>query len=77
MIWVWSLDNSVELALTNLDINESVRESVAFDGGDPLVGSTSTLLVVYLRLDIVDEEDGGDSNGSGDDFNDVDMEEDY
>jgi hypothetical protein len=36
------LDNSVELALTNLDLNEPVVEPVTFDDGDPLEGSSST-----------------------------------
>jgi hypothetical protein len=36
------LDNSVELALANLDLNELVLEPVTFDDGDPLEGSSST-----------------------------------
>jgi hypothetical protein len=36
------LDNSVELALVNLDLKEPVLESVTFDDGDPLEGSSST-----------------------------------
>jgi hypothetical protein len=36
------LNNSVELALANLDLNELVLESVTFDDGDPLEGSSST-----------------------------------
>jgi len=35
------LNNSVELALANLDLNELVLESVTFDDGDPLEGSSS------------------------------------
>lgn len=36
-----SLDNSVELALANLDLNEPVLELVTFDDGEPLEGSSS------------------------------------
>ena len=36
------LDNSVELALANLDLNDPVLEPVAFDDGDTLEGSSST-----------------------------------
>lgn len=35
------LENSSELALSNLDINEPVLEPVTFDDGDPLELSTS------------------------------------
>ena len=72
------LDNSVELALTNLDLNEQVLELVTFDDGDPLEGSSSTLIDADVRSYLVDwEEDGGDSSGNGDNFNEVDIEEDY
>ena len=30
------LDNSVELALANLDLNELMLETASFDDGDPL-----------------------------------------
>jgi hypothetical protein len=36
------LNNNVELALANLDLNELVLELVTFDDGDPLEGSSST-----------------------------------
>jgi hypothetical protein len=35
------LNNNVELALANLDLNELVLEPVTFDDGDPLEGSSS------------------------------------
>jgi hypothetical protein len=35
------LNNSVELALANLDLNELVLEPITFDDGDPLEGSSS------------------------------------
>jgi len=36
------MDNSVELAMANLDLNESVLEPVTFDDGDTIKGSSST-----------------------------------
>jgi hypothetical protein len=56
------LDSSVELALANLDLNESVLETVTFDDGDPLEGSSSTSTDAQIALD--KEEDGGESSGS-------------
>jgi hypothetical protein len=53
-----ALDNIVELALVNLDLNEPVLEQVTFDDGDPLEGSSSTLADAQITLDI-EEEDGG------------------
>jgi hypothetical protein len=35
------LDNNVQLALANLDLNELVLESVTFDDVDPLEGYSS------------------------------------
>jgi hypothetical protein len=52
------LNNSVELALANLDLNELVLESVTFDDGDPLEGSSSTSTNAWIALDIGEEEDG-------------------
>jgi hypothetical protein len=57
------LDNSVELALANLNLNEPMLESVTFDDGDPLEGSSSTSTDAHIALDI-EEEDGGESIGS-------------
>ena len=37
------LDNSVELALANLDLNEPLLEPVTFDDGDTVEGPSSTL----------------------------------
>jgi hypothetical protein len=54
------LNNSVELALANLDLNELVLESVTFDDGDPLEGSSSTSTNARIALDIGEEEDGGE-----------------
>jgi hypothetical protein len=60
------LNNSVELALANLDLNELVLESVNFDDGDPLEGSFSTSTNARIALDMgeEEEEDGGESSGS-------------
>ena len=54
------LDNSVELALVNLDINEPVLELVTFDDGDPLEGSSSTSTNAWIVLDIGEEEEEED-----------------
>jgi hypothetical protein len=54
------LDNSVELALANLDLNEPVLEPVTFDDGDPLEGSSSTSTDAQIALDI-----GGGGGGGG------------
>ena len=47
-IWVSSLDNSIELALANLDLNDPVLEPVTFDDSDPLEGSSSTQQILIL-----------------------------
>ena len=39
------LNNSVELALANLDLNELVLDPVTFDDGDPLEGSSSRVYI--------------------------------
>ena len=36
------LDNSIELALANMDLNDPVLEPVTFDDSDPLEGLSST-----------------------------------
>jgi hypothetical protein len=46
------LDNSVELALANLDLNDPVLEPITFDDGDPLEGSSSTTTNAQIALDI-------------------------
>jgi hypothetical protein len=69
------LNNSVELALANLDLNELVLESVIFYDGDPLEGSFSTSTNARIALDIGEEEDGGESSGSDANLDDYDMED--
>jgi hypothetical protein len=55
------LENNVELALTNVYLNEPMLEPVTFDDGDPLEGPSSTSTDANLGLDIheEEEEDGG------------------
>jgi hypothetical protein len=72
------LNNSVELALANLDLNELVLEPVTFDDGDPLEGSSFKVQSTNARiaLDIgEEEEDGGESSGSDANLDDYDMED--
>ena len=70
------LDSSVELALSNLDLNEPVIKPITFDDGNPPEGWSSIPADARIGLDI-EEEDRGESNGSDTDFDDFDMEEDY
>jgi hypothetical protein len=70
------LNNSVELALANLDFNELVLESITFDDGDPLKGSFSTSTNARIALDMgEEEEDKGESSGSDANLDDYDMED--
>jgi len=70
------LDSSDDLALANLDLNESVLEPVTFDDDDPLEGSSSTPLDAHIGLDIEEEEeDGGESSDSDADFDDYDIDD--
>ena len=54
------LENSVELKLANLDLNDPVLEPVTFDDGDTLEGSPSTPTDAEITLDT--EETSGDHN---------------
>jgi hypothetical protein len=70
------LNNSVELELANLDLNELVLESITFDDGDPLEGSFSTSTNARIALDMgEEEEDGEESSGSDANLDDYDMED--
>jgi hypothetical protein len=70
------LDNSVQLELSNLDLNELVLDSITFDGGYPLEGSSSTSTDAQMTLDIKEEEEErGESSGSDVDLDDYDMED--
>ena len=64
------LDNTTELALANLDLNDPVLEPVTFDNSDPLEGSSST---PADNDPIMVEEEEEESN---DEFVDSGMEED-
>lgn len=67
------LDNSLELALANMDLNASVVQQVTSNDDDPLEGSSFTPTDVDIALDIEQEAERGEHNGSGsgggDDFN--------
>jgi hypothetical protein len=76
------LDDSVELALANMDLNDPVLEPVTFEDDIPLEGSSSTTAdpVPQIGLDdhVEEPEIGGESSGDDVDFDDDDMElEDY
>ena len=71
------LDDSVELALANMDLNDPVLEPMTFDD-ESLEGSSSTPTNAAGAGDLglgIEEEDvvGSDGNGS---YGDYDMEED-
>jgi hypothetical protein len=76
------LDDTVELALANMDLNAPMLELVTFEDDIPLVGSSSTAtdLVPQIGLDDHAEqpEIGGESSGDDVDFDDdeYDMEPD-
>jgi hypothetical protein len=46
------LDNSLELALANMDLNASVVQQVTSNDDDPLEGSSFTPTDVDIALDI-------------------------
>ena len=74
------LDNTVELALANMDLNDPVLEPVTFDD-EPHEGSSATPEDVAgatdLGLGTEDEEDDGEESSDNND-GDFDMElEDY
>ena len=58
------LDNSVELALANTDLNDLVLEPVRFDD---LEGSSSTSADAEATMDTGEEEDAEESSGDHDD----------
>jgi hypothetical protein len=72
------LDNSVELALANMDFNDLVLELVTFDDGDPLEGPSSTPTDADRGKGIsIEDEEEGDEKDNSDNFVDSGMEEDY
>ena len=60
------LDNSVELALANMDLNDPVLELVTFDDGDPLEGSFSTPVDANPGMGKEAEEEDDEEESSGD-----------
>ena len=72
------LDNSVELALANMDLNDPVLEPVRFDDGDIVEGSSSTPTDAEATMDTGEEEDAKESSGDHDDEDiDDDSDDDY
>ena len=68
------LDNNIEFALANLDLNGPVLELVTFDDGDPLEGSSSTPADAQISLDMEEEEGGGENTSSVANLDDYDMD---
>ena len=70
------LDDSIELALANMDLNDPVLEPVTFDDETQhLEGSSSTPTNATPDLGLgIEDEDGVESNGSGSD-GDYDIED--
>ena len=66
------LDNSIELALVNMDLNDPVLEPITFDDGDPMEGSSSTPTNADCQMGKEEKEEE-----SSDEFVDSGMEEDY
>jgi hypothetical protein len=74
------LDDTVELALANVDLNDPVLELVTFEDDIPLEGSSSTATDPVPQIGLDDHaeqpEIGGESSGDDVDFDDdeYDME---
>ena len=64
------LDNSFDLTLANLDLNEPVLEPVTFDDANTIEGSSSTPADVEMTLDIEEEDATEESSGEHDDHDD-------
>ena len=67
------LDNSVQLALAYLDLNEPVLEHVTFDDGDTVEGLSSTPTDTEMTLDTEEEDATEERSGDHDDDNDADL----
>ena len=50
-------ENSTELALANMDLNDPVLELVTFDNGYPMEGSSSTSVVADRQMGGEEEEE--------------------
>lgn len=72
------LDNSVELALANTDLNDLVLEHIRFDDDDILERSSSTPTNAKATMDTKEEEDVEESSDDHDDEdNNADSNDDY
>ena len=72
------LDNSVELALAKMDLNDPVLDPVRFDNGDTVEGSSSTPADAETTLDTGEEDAAEESSGDHDDEDsDADFDDDY
>jgi hypothetical protein len=77
------LDDTVELALANMDLNDPVLEPVTFEDDIPLEGSSSTATdpVPQIGLDDhaelleIGEESSGDDVDFGDDEYDMELDD--
>lgn len=70
-------DNSVELALANMDLNDPVLDPVRFDDDDTIEGSSTTPTNAEATFDIREEDAAKESNSDHDDEdNDVDFDDD-
>jgi hypothetical protein len=72
------LDDNVTLALTNMDLNDSVLEPITFEDDIPLEGSSSTIANPVPQIGLDDHVEkpniGGERSGDNVDFDDDDME---
>ena len=75
------LNDSVVLALANMDLNDPVLEPVTFEDDIPLEGSSSTTTDSVPQIGVDDHveqpEIGGESSGDDVDFDDDIESEDY
>ena len=72
------MDSSVELALTNMDLNDPVLELVRFDEGDIFEGSSSTPADAEATMDTGEGDNAEESSGDHDDEDiDADFDDDY
>ena len=71
------LDNTIELALANMDLNDPVLEPVTFDDGDPMEGSSSTPTDADCQMYKEEEVDEEEEGSEVDEYVDSGMEDDY
>ena len=71
------LDNSIELALANMDLNDPVLKPVTFDDNDYIEGSSSTAANADRQMGKEEGEEDEDRGRGSDEYVDSGMEEDY